>query len=116
MVRPAFAMNRQSEWRADLARQVSPIYAADSRVRAVMIAGSVGRGVADEDSDVDQDAVLAALAERNDPERTLVALTMLSTLLTNAKRDAAKYGSIKSSSKALGSKVLECEGGVAALE
>ena len=59
---------------------------------------------------------LAVLAERNDPERTLVALTMLSTLLTNAKRDAAKYGSIKSSSKALGSKVLECEGGVAALE
>ena len=44
---------------------------------------------------------LAALAERNDPERTLVALTMLSTLLTNAKQDAVKYGSIKSSSKAL---------------
>ena len=59
---------------------------------------------------------LAALAERNDPERTLVALTMLNTLLTNAMQDAAKYGSIKSSSKALASKVLLCEGGAAALE
>ena len=59
---------------------------------------------------------LAALAERNDPERTLVALTMLSTLLTNAKQDAVKYGSIKSSSKALASKVLQCEGGATALE
>ena len=59
---------------------------------------------------------LAALAERNDPEHTLVALTMLRTLLANAKQDGDKYGSIKSSSKALASKVLQCEGGAAALE
>lgn len=59
---------------------------------------------------------LAVLVERNDPERTLVALTMLSTLLTKARQDAAKYGSIKSGSKALASKVLQLEGGVVALE
>ncbi len=70
MVRPAFAMNRQSEWRADLARQVSPIYAADSRVRAVMIAGSVGRGVADEYSDVEV-GVFWSEAPSNDERRAL---------------------------------------------
>ena len=59
---------------------------------------------------------LAVLVERNGPERTLVALTMLSTLLTKAREDAAKYGSIKSGSKALASKVLQLEGGVVALE
>ena len=59
---------------------------------------------------------LAVLVERNDPERTLVALNMLSTLLTKAKEDAVKYGSIKSGSKALASKVLQLEGGVVALE
>ena len=59
---------------------------------------------------------LAVLVERNDPERTLVALNMLSTLLTKAREDAAKYGSIKSGSKALASKVLQLEGGVVALE
>lgn len=60
-------------------------------------------------------AALVELAEKNEPEAALVALTMLSTLLKNATADRAKFGSIKSSSKALASKVLQCEGGAEAL-
>lgn len=59
---------------------------------------------------------LVHLVEKNHPEAALIALKMLQTLVKNAKSDGAKYGSIKSSAKALQSRVLQCEGGTAALE
>lgn len=46
-------MTEASKWRLDLARQIAPIYANDSRVEAIAVAGSVGRGCADRWSDVE---------------------------------------------------------------
>jgi hypothetical protein len=46
-------MNEASRWRLERAREVAPVYTADPRVRAVMVAGSVARGWADRFSDVE---------------------------------------------------------------
>jgi hypothetical protein len=46
-------MNEASRWRLALARRIAPIYTTDSRVRAVVVGGSVARGWADHHSDVE---------------------------------------------------------------
>jgi hypothetical protein len=46
-------MNEASRWRLAMARVVAPVYAADARVRAVLVGGSVARGWADRYSDVE---------------------------------------------------------------
>ena len=46
-------MNRSSRWRAALAREVAPIYAAKGNVAAVILGGSTARGHADRYSDIE---------------------------------------------------------------
>jgi predicted nucleotidyltransferase len=46
-------MTEASKWRLRLAKQIAPIYAQDPRVDAIAVAGSVGRGCADQWSDVE---------------------------------------------------------------
>lgn len=48
-------MNLHSEWRLELAKQVAAEYAKNPKVAALVVAGSVGRGWADEWSDVELD-------------------------------------------------------------
>jgi predicted nucleotidyltransferase len=50
-------MNIHNAWRLELARQVAPAYAAHPHVRAVFVFGSVGRGWADEYSDIELGAI-----------------------------------------------------------
>lgn len=49
-------MNDASRFRLALAERVAPLYAANPKVAAVVVAGSVARGWADEFSDVELDA------------------------------------------------------------
>ena len=46
-------MTRASKWRIALARRIVPIYANHPKVKAVIVGGSVGRGIADHYSDVE---------------------------------------------------------------
>ena len=46
-------MNYESQWRLDLAQKIAPLYSAYPNVRAITVAGSVGRGWADEWSDIE---------------------------------------------------------------
>ena len=46
-------MTKASKWRIALARRIAPIYANHSKVKVVIVAGSVGRGIADRYSDVE---------------------------------------------------------------
>lgn len=46
-------MNAASQWRADLARHVAPLYAANPHVAAVLLGGSTARGHADRYSDIE---------------------------------------------------------------
>lgn len=48
-------MNHATQWRLALAQRIAAAYAADPNARAVMIAGSVGRGSADRFSDIEID-------------------------------------------------------------
>lgn len=47
------SMNEASRWRLAMAHAIAPVYAPDPRVRAMIVAGSVGRGCADQYSDVE---------------------------------------------------------------
>lgn len=46
-------MNHASEWRLELAKKIAPLYSAYPNVRAIAVAGSVGRGWADGWSDIE---------------------------------------------------------------
>ena len=46
-------MNKASKWRYDFARAVSPVYAANPQVAAVILGGSTARGHADRYSDIE---------------------------------------------------------------
>jgi predicted nucleotidyltransferase len=46
-------MNEASRWRMAMAHKITPVYATNLRVRAVLVAGSVARGWADPYSDVE---------------------------------------------------------------
>src|SRR5262245_22828051 len=46
-------MNKHCLWRLAMARKVAPVYAANHKVAAIMVAGSVARGFADRHSDVE---------------------------------------------------------------
>lgn len=48
-------MNYHSEWRLEKGKQVAAVYAANPKLRALVVAGSVGRGWADEWSDIELD-------------------------------------------------------------
>jgi len=48
-------MNHESEWRLEKGNQVAALYAQNPKLRALVVAGSVGRGWADEWSDVELD-------------------------------------------------------------
>jgi hypothetical protein len=48
-------MNEANRWRLALAERVGRAYAADSKARVVMVAGSTGRGTADRYSDIELD-------------------------------------------------------------
>src|SRR5215207_2091231 len=47
------AMNTASQWRAALARQIVPNYAANPHVAAILLGGSTARGHADRYSDIE---------------------------------------------------------------
>ena len=46
-------MTKASKWRIALARRIVPIYANHPKVKAVIVGGSVGRGISDQYSDVE---------------------------------------------------------------
>jgi hypothetical protein len=46
-------MNKASQWRYALAQKITPIYAANSNVAAVLVGGSTARGHADRYSDIE---------------------------------------------------------------
>ena len=46
-------MTKASKWRIALARRIVPIYASHPKVKAILIGGSAGRGIADRYSDVE---------------------------------------------------------------
>ena len=46
-------MTEASKWRIALGRRIAPIYANHPRVKAIVVGGSVGRGIADRYSDVE---------------------------------------------------------------
>lgn len=48
-------MNHDSEWRLELGKQVAALYGQNPKLRALVVAGSVGRGWADEWSDIELD-------------------------------------------------------------
>lgn len=48
-------MNHESEWRLAKGKQVAALYAKNPKLRALVVAGSVGRGWADEWSDIELD-------------------------------------------------------------
>lgn len=48
-------MNYQSEWRLSQGKQIASLYARNPKLRALVVAGSVGRGWADEWSDIELD-------------------------------------------------------------
>lgn len=48
-------MNHESEWRLEKGKQVAALYAKNPKLRALVVAGSVGRGWADEWSDIELD-------------------------------------------------------------
>lgn len=48
-------MNHDNQWRLKMARQIAPVYAANPKVVAVAVSGSVGRGWADRYSDIELD-------------------------------------------------------------
>ncbi|MBI4675534.1 MAG: hypothetical protein HY741_28150 [Chloroflexi bacterium] len=48
-------MNHESLWRLELAKKIAPLYAANPKLRALVVAGSVARGWADEWSDIELD-------------------------------------------------------------
>lgn len=48
-------MNAATSWRLELAQQIAPLYAQNPKVAAVVVAGSVGRGWADDYSDIELD-------------------------------------------------------------
>lgn len=45
-------MNEASRWRFALAERIAASYARNPKVRAIQVAGSVGRGAADRYSDI----------------------------------------------------------------
>jgi hypothetical protein len=47
------SLNEASRWRLAMARAIAPVYTRNPRARAVIVAGSVGRGCADPYSDVE---------------------------------------------------------------
>lgn len=48
-------MNHESEWRLEKGKQIAALYAQNPKLRALIVAGSVGRGWADEWSDIELD-------------------------------------------------------------
>lgn len=48
-------MNHETEWRLETGKQVAALYAQNPKLRALVVAGSVGRGWADEWSDIELD-------------------------------------------------------------
>ena len=52
-------MNKATAIRMALARRIAPAYAANPKVRAVLLAGSVARGTADHFSDIEIDVFWA---------------------------------------------------------
>ena len=48
-------MNHESEWRLEKGKQVAALYAKNPKLRALVVAGSVARGWADEWSDIELD-------------------------------------------------------------
>jgi predicted nucleotidyltransferase len=48
-------MNQDSQWRLALAERIAAAYIENPKAAVVMIAGSVGRGVADRYSDIEID-------------------------------------------------------------
>lgn len=48
-------MNHESEWRLDKGKKVAALYAQNPKLAALVVAGSVGRGWADEWSDIELD-------------------------------------------------------------
>jgi hypothetical protein len=48
-------MNAATRWRLELAQQMTPLYAQNPKVAAVVVAGSVGHGRADDYSDIELD-------------------------------------------------------------
>lgn len=48
-------MNHESEWRLEKGKQIAALYAKNPKLRALVVAGSVGRGWADEWSDIELD-------------------------------------------------------------
>lgn len=48
-------MNHESEWRLEKGKQVAALYAKNPKLAALVVAGSVGRGWADEWSDIELD-------------------------------------------------------------
>ena len=52
-LQPEDLMTKASKWRIALARRIAPIYVSHPKVKAILIGGSVGRGIADRYSDVE---------------------------------------------------------------
>ncbi len=52
-------MTEDSKWRFEIATRVAASYRKNPKVRAIMVAGSVGRGVADRYSDLELDVYYA---------------------------------------------------------
>src|SRR5688572_7352690 len=48
-------MNYDSEWRLEVAKRAAALYAKNPKLAALVVAGSVGRGWADEWSDIELD-------------------------------------------------------------
>ncbi len=65
-------MNEATQLRLALAHKIAPAYAADPKVAAVVLAGSVGRGTADNFSDIEIDVFWKA-APTDDERRALIA-------------------------------------------
>jgi hypothetical protein len=70
-------MDRANAWRLALARHICPAYAANPKVQAVVVAGSVARGYADRYSDIELDVFWAE--PPSDDERRAAALHLGAT-------------------------------------